>query len=81
MERLQPHYHPYGGSHLKKAKTPFATLTKNSMATNEEWWEYFYELQEMLKKIQESDLPDDLKEKLTDSYLEKLSIVKKFFLE
>ena len=36
------------------------------MATNEEWWEYFNELQEKLKKVQESDLPDDIKEKLTD---------------
>lgn len=51
------------------------------MATSEEWWEYFDELQEMLKRIQESDLPDDVKEKLTDKYLEKLSIVKRFFLE
>lgn len=51
------------------------------MATNEEWWEYFNELQEMLKKIQESDLPDDIKEELTDKLLEKLSIVKKYFLE
>lgn len=51
------------------------------MATNEEWWEYFNKLQAMLKKIQESDLPNDVKEKLIDRYLEKLSIVKKFFLE
>ena len=51
------------------------------MATNEEWWEYFKELQEMLKKIQESDLPDDIKEELTDKLLEKMSIVKKYFLE
>ena len=51
------------------------------MATNEEWWEYFKELQEMLKKIQESDLPDDIKEELTDKLLEKLNIVKKYFLE
>lgn len=51
------------------------------MATNEEWWEYFNELQGMLKKIQDSDLPDDIKEKLIDKYLDKLSIVKKFFLE
>lgn len=51
------------------------------MATNEEWWEYFNELQDMLKKIQESSLPDDVKEKLTDKYLEKLSIVKKYFIE
>ena len=51
------------------------------MATNEEWWEYFNELQEMLKKIHESDLPDDIKEELTDKLLEKLSIVKKYFLE
>ena len=51
------------------------------MATNQEWWEYFNELQEMLKKIQESDLPDDIKEELTDKLLEKLSIVKKYFLE
>lgn len=51
------------------------------MATNEEWWEYFNELQEMLKKIQESDLPDDIKEEMTDKLLEKMSIVKKYFLE
>lgn len=35
----------------------------------------------MLKKIQESDLPDDIKEELTDKLLEKLNIVKKYFLE
>lgn len=51
------------------------------MATNEEWWEYFNELQSMLKKIQDSDLPDDIKEDLTDKLLDKLSIVKKYFLE
>lgn len=51
------------------------------MATKEEWWEYFNELQEMLRKIQESDLPTDIKEQLTDRYLEKLNIVKKYFLE
>ena len=32
------------------------------MATNEEWWEYFNELQERIQKIQESNLPDDIKE-------------------
>jgi hypothetical protein len=51
------------------------------MATKEEWWEYFNELQEMLKKIQESDLPEDVKAELTDKYLDKLNIVKKYFLE
>jgi hypothetical protein len=51
------------------------------MATREEWWEYFYELQEKIKKIQESDLPDDIKEKVTDELLDKLNIVKKYFLE
>lgn len=51
------------------------------MATREEWWEYFNELKEMLKKIQESDLPEDIKEELIDRYLEKLSIVMKYFLE
>ena len=51
------------------------------MATNEEWWEYFNELQEKLKRVQESDLPDDIKEKLTDMLLDKMNIVKKFFLE
>ena len=51
------------------------------MATNEQWWEYFNELQAMLKKIQDSDLPDDIKEDLTDKLLDKLSIVKKYFLE
>ena len=51
------------------------------MATNEEWWEYFKHLKEMLEKIQKSDLPEDIKEQLTDRYLEKLSIVKKYFLE
>ncbi len=51
------------------------------MATNEEWWEYFYELQETIKKIQGSDLPDDVKEEITDRLLERLNIVKKYFLE
>lgn len=51
------------------------------MATKEEWQEYFNELKEMLKKIQESDLPEDIKEELIDRYLEKLSIVMKYFLE
>ena len=51
------------------------------MATTEEWWEYFNELQEMLKKIHESNLPDDIKEELIDKYLKKLSIVKYYFLE
>lgn len=51
------------------------------MATIEEWREYFHELQEMLRKIQESDLPDDVKEKLIDSYLDKMNIVSKYFLE
>jgi hypothetical protein len=51
------------------------------MATTEEWWEYYKELQEMLKKIQESDLPEDIKQELTDRYLDKMTIVKKYFLE
>ncbi len=51
------------------------------MATTEEWWEYYKELQEMLKKIQESDLPEDIKQELTDRYLDKITIVKKYFLE
>ena len=51
------------------------------MATNEEWWEYFRELQDKLKKIQESDLPNDIKEEYTDMILDKMNIVKKYFLE
>ena len=51
------------------------------MATRVEWWEYFNELQERIKKIQKSDLPDDIKEKVTDELLDKLNIVKKYFLE
>lgn len=51
------------------------------MATREEWWEYFKELQERIKKIQESDLPDDIKEELIDRDLDRLNIVKKYFLE
>ena len=51
------------------------------MATTEEWWEYYKELQEMLKKIQESDLPEDIKQELADRYLDKMTIVKKYFLE
>lgn len=48
------------------------------MATNEEWWEYFYELQETIKKIQGSDLPDDVKEEITTS--RKTEHRKKIFL-
>lgn len=51
------------------------------MATREEWQDYFNELKEMLRKIQESDLPEDIKEELTDRYLEKLSIISKYFLD
>jgi len=51
------------------------------MATNEEWWEYFNELQKKIKRVQESDLPDDIKEKVTDELLDNLNIVKKYFLE
>ncbi len=51
------------------------------MATNEEWWEYFKELQEKLKQVQESDLPKDIKEKYTDMLLDKMNIVRKYFLE
>ncbi len=51
------------------------------MATREEWNEYFNELKEMLRRIQESDLPADIKEELTDKYLEKLNIVSKYFLD
>lgn len=51
------------------------------MAKNEEWWDYFNELQEKLRQVQESDLPDDIKEKYTDMLLDKLNIVKKYFLE
>lgn len=51
------------------------------MATNEEWWQYFKNLQEQLKKIQESDLPDEIKKKYTDILLDKMNIVKKYFLE
>lgn len=51
------------------------------MATNEEWWEYFRELQDKLKRIQESDLPNDIKEEYTDMILDKMNIVKKYFLE
>ena len=56
-------------------------LILNVMATREEWWEYFNELQERIKKIQDSDLPDDIKEDLIDKDLDRLNIVKKFFLE
>lgn len=34
-----------------------------------------------LKKVQESDLPDDIKEKYIDLILDKMNIVKKYFLE
>jgi hypothetical protein len=51
------------------------------MATREEWWEYFNELQERIKKIQESNLPDDIKKELIDRNLDRLNIVKKYFLE
>ncbi len=51
------------------------------MATKEEWWEYYNELQDKLEKIQKSDLPEEIKQELTDIYLNKMSIVKKYFLE
>ena len=51
------------------------------MATKEEWQEYFNDLKEMLKRVQESDLPEEIKEELTDKYLEKLSIISKYFLD
>lgn len=51
------------------------------MATNEEWWEYFKELQERIQKIQDSNLPDDIKEELIDKDLDRLNIIKKYFLE
>ena len=51
------------------------------MATNEEWWEYYKELQDKLEEIQKSDLPKGVKQELTDIYLDKMSIVKKYFLE
>lgn len=51
------------------------------MATSEEWWEYFNELQERIKKIQESNLPDNIKEELIDRDLDRLNIIKKYFLE
>ena len=51
------------------------------MATNEEWWEYFNELQERIKKIKDSNLPDDIKEELIDKDLDRLNIIKKYFLE
>ena len=51
------------------------------MAANEEWWEYFRELEEKLRKVQESELPEEIKEKYTDMLLDKLNIVKKYFLE
>jgi len=51
------------------------------MATIEEWWEYYKELQEKLEEIQKSDLPEEIKQELTDIYLDKMNIVKKYFLE
>ena len=51
------------------------------MATNEEWWEYYKELQDKLEEIQKSDLPEGVKQELTDIYLDNMSIVKKYFLE
>lgn len=51
------------------------------MATIEEWWEYYKELQEKLEEIQKSNLPEEIKRELTDIYLDKMSIVKKYFLE
>lgn len=51
------------------------------MATVEEWWEYYKELQEKLEEIQKSDLPKEIKQELTDIYLDKMNIVKKYFLE
>ncbi len=51
------------------------------MATVEEWWEYYKELQMKLEDIQMSDLPNDIKQELTDIYLDKMNIVKKYFLE
>lgn len=52
-----------------------------TMATIEEWWEYYKELQEKLEEIQKSNLPKEIKQELTDIYLDKMSIVKKYFLE
>ncbi len=51
------------------------------MATVEEWWEYYKELQKKLEEIQKSNLPKEIKRELTDIYLDKMSIVKKYFLE
>lgn len=51
------------------------------MATVEEWWKYFDELQEKLEEIQRSNLPNGVKQELTDIYLDKMNIVKKYFLE
>lgn len=51
------------------------------MATVEEWWKYFGELQEKLEEIQRSNLPENAKRELTDFYLDKMNIVKKYFLE
>jgi len=56
-------------------------LNHKKMATKEEWWEYYNELQDKLEKIQKSDLPEEIKQELTDIYLDKMSIVKKYFLE
>ena len=56
-------------------------LKSKSMATIEEWWEYYKELQEKLEEIQKSDLPEEIKQELTDIYLDKMNIVKKYFLE
>lgn len=52
-----------------------------TMATIEEWWEYYKGLQEKLEEIQKSNLPKEIKQELTDIYLDKMSIVKKYFLE
>ena len=50
------------------------------MATEEEWQEYYERLKMRIRIIKESNLSENQKEEEINELLDKMNIVKKFFL-
>lgn len=50
------------------------------MATEKEWQEYFERLKLRIKIIEESNLPEKKKKEVIDELLDKMLIVKNYFL-
>ena len=61
-------------------ETKCVILKKIVMATEKEWQEYFERLKLRIKIIEESNLPEKKKKEVIDELLDKMLIVKNYFL-